>query len=62
VQQHDQNKEIGPDVRLTEFASKFLLNPLFILFFLFFLLVFTLGTRDGVWCDMMVTQITSHMT
>ena len=42
-------------VRLTEFGSKFLLNSLFILFFLFSLLVSTLGTRDGVWHDVMAT-------
>jgi len=43
-------------VRLIEFGPKFLLNSLFILFFLFSLLVSTLGTRNGVWHDVMVTQ------
>ena len=42
-------------VRLTEFGPKFLLNSLFILFYLFSLLVSTLGIRDGVWHDMMIT-------
>ena len=43
-------------IRLTEFGPNFLLNSLFILFFVFSLLVSTLETRDGVWHDMMVTQ------
>jgi len=42
-------------VRLTEFGPKFLLNSLSILFFLFSLLVSTLGIKNGVWHDMMVT-------
>jgi len=47
-------------VKLTEFGPKFLLNFLSILFFIFSLLISTLGTRNGVWCDVMVTW--SHVT
>jgi len=49
-------------VKLTEFGPKFLLNSLFISFFLFSLLVSTLGTRDGVWHNMTFTQswVTGH--